>query len=95
MFDAEIAATLLNRWARHVAPDEGDWYLELLREGNLAFTRECGSLGLRGLDDMASCVVESLYFTDGSSALRVASPYREGGWTEWTALQPLRRFALQ
>jgi hypothetical protein len=95
MFDAEIAATLLNRWAEHVAPEEGDWYLELLREGNLAFTREYGALGSRGFDDIAACVVESLYFVDGSSALRVASPYSEGGWTQWTALQPLRRLALQ
>lgn len=95
MSDAEIAATLLNRWARHVAPDEGDWYLELLREGNLAFTRECGQLGSRGFDDKAACIVESLYFVDGSSALRVASPYSKDGWTQWTALQPLRSLMLQ
>jgi len=95
MFDAEIAATLLNRSACHVAPTEGDWYLELLREGNMAFIRECGPLGSRGFDDRAACVVESLYFVDGSSALRVASPYSENGWTQWTALQPLRSLTLQ
>src|SRR5258708_5567677 len=42
MFDAEIAATLLNRW-NHRSPARGrDLYLELLREGNLHFTHQFG-----------------------------------------------------
>jgi hypothetical protein len=95
MFDAEIATILLNRWSRYVADDEGDWYLDMLREGNLAFIRERGHVGRYGSGDINACLAESLYFGDGSRALRITSARGVGVWTEWTALQPPRQSDLQ
>ncbi|MFL9912804.1 hypothetical protein [Paraburkholderia sp. RL17-337-BIB-A] len=42
MFDAEIAATLLNRWDRKRPCPAGQPSLELLREGKLHFRHEGG-----------------------------------------------------
>ncbi|CAB3686349.1 hypothetical protein [Paraburkholderia rhynchosiae] len=89
MCDAEIAAVLLNRCA--VQPvDEGEpIYLGVLREGNLSFKRELGFVGARDVPDIKACRTESLIFDDGSRALRISVEESEGGWTRWTALQPL------
>lgn len=88
MFDAEIAATLLNRWS-HQPPacDEGT-YLELLREGNLNFTHQLGHLRVDGAVEVNPCNVESLVFVDGSRALRVEAAGVVAGWTRWAALEP-------
>lgn len=90
MFDAEIAATLLNRWAGQAHNEERQTYLGLLREGNLQFTHELGYVGTRGIRDTNACRTESLFFGDGSRALRVGGPDSEAGWTRWAALQPLQ-----
>jgi hypothetical protein len=89
MFDAEIAATLLNRWTGQTAREESPSYLGLLREGNLQFKHELGYVGTRGIRDTNACRTESLFFGDGSRALRVGGSDREAGWTRWAALQPL------
>ncbi|MFL9966957.1 hypothetical protein PQR02_39715 [Paraburkholderia sediminicola] len=89
MFDAEIAATLLNRWERKPA-DPGDQpSLELLREGKLRFRHEGGAVHA---DDTAAdrrLRVECLTFADGSRALRVAEASGQTGWTRWTAAEPV------
>lgn len=88
MFDAEIAAVLLNRYAL-----AGEAAADLLREGNLEFLVERGELeghGAPGSDEVALGValfsVESLCFSDGSRALRVANG--PASWTPWTAVAP-------
>ncbi|MFM0392792.1 hypothetical protein [Paraburkholderia phytofirmans] len=90
MFDAEVAATLLNRWASHTPTEECHAYLGLLREGNLHFTHKVGCMGMHGICDTGVCCTESLFFGDGSRALRVGAPDSETGWTRWAALQPLQ-----
>lgn len=90
MFDAEIAATLLNRCAGQASNEDRQAYLCLLREGNLQFTHEVGYVGTRGLRDTGACRTESLFFGDGSRALRVGAPDSETAWTRWAALQPLQ-----
>ncbi len=95
MFDAEAAVTLLNNCAERVLSESGDMYLDVLREGNLTFTHERGFVGTPGIDDITVCLAESLYFRDGSRALRVTSPHSASGWTHWTALQPLAHGQLQ
>jgi hypothetical protein len=88
MFDAEIAAVLLNRYAL-----AGEAAADLLREGNLEFLVERGELEEHGALDpeslslgVALFSVESLCFTDGSRALRVA--HGPASWTPWTAVAP-------
>ena len=95
MFDAEAAVTLLNNWVSSARVEESVMYLDILHEGNLAFTRERGYFGTPGADDITVCLAESLYFRDGSRALRVTSPHSASGWSQWTALQPLPRAQLQ
>ena len=89
MFDAEAAVTLLNSQLFAAFVGEGDGYLDVLREGNLPFIYERGFVGTDGIDDITTCIAESLHFRDGSRALRVTSPHCASGWTHWTALQPL------
>ena len=61
MFDAEVAATLLNRWASHTPTEECHAYLGLLREGNLHFTHKVGCMGMHGILDTGVCCTESLF----------------------------------
>ncbi|MBP0595606.1 hypothetical protein J8I87_39390 [Paraburkholderia sp. LEh10] len=95
MFDAEAAVTLLNNTAYPMFADRGDGHLDVLREGNLEFTHERGFVGTPGIDDITVCLAESLYFSDGSRALRITVPHSASGWSQWTALQPLPQTQLQ
>jgi hypothetical protein len=90
MFDAEIAATLLNRWIGQSSTTELETYLDLLREGNLEFFRQSG----RVVDavDGGAFNVESLVFVDGSRTLRVKAPDLAPHWTRWTAVEPPQAF---
>jgi diguanylate cyclase len=89
MFDAELAAALLNRWTAQAGYESHQACLDLLHEGNMQFTHELGYLD--GPDaDAAACRTESLFFDDGSRALRVSTPERESGWTCWAAFRPLQ-----
>lgn len=90
MSDADIAATLLNRWIYSAIDDVDSAYLDLLREGNLPFSMERHCVEIQGIHDEGFCQTESLSFPDGSRALRIGSPDRTCGWTKWTALDPLR-----
>jgi hypothetical protein len=88
MFDAQIAATLLNRWdGKHACPD-GQPPLELLREGKLQFNHEGGEVHANDAPADRRLRVECLTFADGSRALRVAAAGGQNGWTRWTAAEP-------
>jgi hypothetical protein len=105
MYDAEIAATLLNRWATRSSTTDFAAYLELLREGNLSFTFQSGHVrevgveacleaGIEsgvGADTEAGSAfnIESLVFGDGSRTLRVEAPDQTPRWTRWAAVEPL------
>ena len=89
MFDAQIAATLLNRWdAKRACPEEPP-SLELLREGKLHFTHEGGEV--RAIDTPADgrLCIECLTSADGSRALRFAEANEKSGWTTWIAAEPV------
>jgi hypothetical protein len=88
MFDAEIAAILLNRWNADLKISSRDNGLELLREGNLSFSRQIGRVRSDGVTGSNSCGVELLLFIDGSKALRVNLSDAREGWSCWAAFQP-------
>ncbi|MBV8627519.1 MAG: hypothetical protein JO371_06560 [Paraburkholderia sp.] len=94
MFDAEIAAKLLNRWNRSRGQPEGHSALALLHEGKLHFKH--GSGDVRAADPAADrCLsIEWLTFSDGSRALRVAVPNEQGGWSPWTATEPIEKHEM-
>ena len=91
MFDAEIAATLLNRWDRNRALPESDSPLALLQEGKLYFKH--GSGDVRAANPAADwrLSIEWLTFSDGSHALRVAVQNEQSGWSRWTATEPVQK----
>ncbi|AXL49075.1 hypothetical protein DSC91_000753 [Paraburkholderia caffeinilytica] len=89
MYDAEIAATLLNRWTARSSTTDFDVYLELLREGNLSFTYQSGHVRDAGIEEAGAFNIESLVFGDGSRALRVEAPDQTPRWTRWVAVEPL------
>ncbi|MFL9909662.1 hypothetical protein [Paraburkholderia sp. RL17-337-BIB-A] len=101
MYDAEIAATLLNRWATRSSTTDFATYLELLREGNLSFTYQSGhvrEVGIEagieagvesGTEAGSAFNIESLVFGDGSRTLRVEAPDKTPRWTRWAAVEPL------
>jgi hypothetical protein len=89
MFDAEIAATLLNRWHRKRAHPGDPPPLELLREGKLHFRHEGGDVHANNIAADRRLRVECLTFADGSRALRVAEASGQTGWTRWTAADPV------
>ncbi|WP_438391902.1 hypothetical protein [Caballeronia sp. DA-9] len=90
MFDAEIAAALLNRWNRQTAGEDCGTYLDLLREGNLDFARQTGDILSEGNDaDSRPCKVESLVFIDGSCAVRISASNSVPTWTRWATLEPV------
>jgi hypothetical protein len=88
MFDAEIAAKLLNRWTIKRPFSEHDNYLDLLREGNLKFTHQAGRVSLGEKTTTNPFDLESLVFADGSRALRIRTLGLASDWTQWTALEP-------
>jgi hypothetical protein len=101
MYDAEIAATLLNRWATRSSTTDFDAFLELLREGNLSFTYQSGHVRERDMaaglaagietdiEEGSAFNIESLVFGDGSRTLRMEAPDRALRWTRWAAVEPL------
>jgi len=91
MFDAEIAATLLNRWDRKRAYPGDQSPLDLLEEGKLRFWHEGGDVHAHGNEADRRLRVECLTFTDGSRALRVTDADGQSGWTRWTAAEPVSK----
>jgi hypothetical protein len=90
MFDAEIAATLLNRWIRQSSGTELETFLDLLREGNLDFIHQSGHV--HAATEGGAFSVESLVFVDGSRTLRIKAPELAPHWTRWAALEPPQAF---
>jgi|SRR6516225_2337340 hypothetical protein len=88
MFDAEIAAKLLNRWTVRPPDTRHDTYLDLLREGNLNFTHQMGSVTSGGVATESLFDLESLVFVDGSRALRLRTPGATRDWSQWAAFEP-------
>ena len=87
--DADVAATLLNRWQAKSGPLEGTASsYDLLREGGLEFTLVRGLLG-HGDDSCDGMEVECLSFKDGSRALRLVRTRPAHDLTRWAALGPL------
>ncbi|MBP0595922.1 hypothetical protein J8I87_41170 [Paraburkholderia sp. LEh10] len=88
MFDAEIAAKLLNRWTLKPPAAQHDTYLDLLREGNLNFTHQLGNVTSGGVAAESLFDLESLVFADGSRALRLRTSGATPEWTQWAAFEP-------
>jgi hypothetical protein len=90
MFDAEIAATLLNRWGSTRAQSASHAPLALLQEGKLDFKH--GSGHVRAADPAADwrLSIEWLSFSDGSHALRIAGQNEQSGWSRWAAAEPIQ-----
>jgi hypothetical protein len=88
MFDAEIAAKLLNRWAVRPPDAHHHTYLDLLREGNLHFTHQMGHATMGDVAAEGPFDLESLVFVDGSRALRLKTQGATPDWTQWAAFEP-------
>jgi hypothetical protein len=87
MFDAEIAATLLNRWDRNKHAHARS-PLELLREGKLHFKREGGEVHAEDSHSATRLRIECITFTDGLRALRITDADDDHGWSQWIAAEP-------
>jgi hypothetical protein len=85
--DADIAATLMNRW--DISGNSRDSTLELLKEGRLQFTIERG-LFESGVPSFRHGIeFECLLFEDGSRVLRLVDSTRASGLTPWSSIAPV------
>ena len=85
MFDAEVAAKLLNRAVSGATGESSARYLDLLREGQLDFSHRMARLSV---DDSSSDVpleIELLTFADGSQALRIRTGRAHAVWSQWVS----------
>ena len=87
MFDAEIAATLLNRWNDKL-PESSS--IDLLREGSLAFRRHTANLLVDPMSGEGSLELECLTFEDGSRAMRLLCSDGICARTRWAAMEPIQ-----
>jgi hypothetical protein len=87
MLDAEIAATLLNRWDWQSAPVEDRSPLDLLQEGKLYYKHEGGEVRAAEGHSAPVLRIECLTFDDGSRALRIRGTDRQHDWSRWTAVE--------
>ncbi|WP_105133227.1 hypothetical protein [Burkholderia sp. BE12] len=86
MFDAEIAAKLLNRATSQASDDRGMQYLDVLREGLLDFSHRTERLVVEEGRSEVSREIEWLTFGDGSRALRIRTDDVRTGWSEWVPI---------
>jgi hypothetical protein len=96
MYDADIAANLMNRWEESgVGLQEPASALELLREGGMRFkqTKHSSQENQSNEDDRRE--IECLAFDDGSTALRLLRLNSNRNLTPWAAVAPLRRLPEQ
>lgn len=84
--DAEIAATLMNRWG--TAGIHSESALELLKEGRMQFTAERGILQTTDTTLRNPVEFESLLFDDGSRILRLVCAHTAQGLTPWSSVAP-------
>jgi hypothetical protein len=91
MHDADIAATLLNRWERdNKQPDGSISAVELLREGGLDFTRYHG-VCMSSSDEFSDGVeIECLTFGDGSRVLRLVPRGTDWVSIPWASVAPVQ-----
>ncbi|HWX13130.1 MAG TPA: hypothetical protein VNZ04_14220 [Trinickia sp.] len=89
MFDAEIAATLLNRWEHEQPAVHSHSPLELLCEGKLPFSRQIGKIWAVPVSGESGVDIECLIFADGSRALRLWHTGADSGWTRWAPIEPI------
>ncbi|CAM2158615.1 conserved protein of unknown function (plasmid) [Pararobbsia alpina] len=86
--DADIAATLMNRWG--ISGNSRDSTLELLKEGRLQFTIERG-LFESGVPSFRHGIeFECLLFGDGSRVLRLVDSNKASGLTPWSSVAPAK-----
>ena len=86
MFDAEIAAKLLNRGTSQASDECGRQYLDVLREGQLDFSHRIERLDVEGAGSEVPREIEWLTFGDGSRALRIRTDDAQTGWSEWVSI---------
>ncbi|WP_321811815.1 MULTISPECIES: hypothetical protein [unclassified Burkholderia] len=86
MFDAEIAAKLLNRATSQASDDCGMQYLDVLREGLLDFSHRTERLVVEDAGSDVSREIEWLTFGDGSRALRIRTDDVQMCWSEWVSI---------
>jgi hypothetical protein len=86
MFDAEIAAKLLNRGTSQASDECGRQYLDVLREGQLDFSHRIEHLAVEGAGSEVPREIEWLTFGDGSRALRIRTDDGQTGWSEWVSI---------
>ncbi|MEK2607397.1 hypothetical protein [Burkholderia arboris] len=86
MFDAEIAAKLLNRGTSQASDDCGMQYLDVLREGLLDFSHRSERLAVEDTGSEVPREIEWLTFGDGSRALRIRTDDAPTCWSEWVSI---------
>ncbi|KVT12716.1 hypothetical protein WT24_11640 [Burkholderia sp. MSMB1078WGS] len=86
MFDADIAANLLNRGTSQASDECGRQYLDVLREGQLDFFHRIERLAVEGAGSEVPREIEWLTFGDGSRALRIRTDDAQTGWSEWVSI---------
>jgi hypothetical protein len=91
MFDAEIAATLLNRRDDKLSAHDYS-SLNLLHEGKLTYCRHLGTLHVAPVCSAIGLDLECLTFADGSHALRLLHRGGAAGRTRWAAIEPIQTF---
>jgi hypothetical protein len=85
MFDAEIAAKLLNR-AMSKTSDEGcGRYLDVLHEGLLDFSHRIARVTVDDSSNDVPLEIELLTFRDASQALRIRTGHTNARWSEWVS----------
>jgi hypothetical protein len=85
MFDAEIAAKLLNRAMSGATGESSARYLDLLREGQLDFSHRMARLSVDDSSSEVPLEIELLTFSDGSQALRIRTGRAHGIWSAWVS----------
>ncbi|MDT6997643.1 hypothetical protein [Burkholderia cenocepacia] len=86
MFDAEIAAKLLNRGTSQASDECGMQYLDVLREGLLDFSHGIERLAVQDAGSEVPREIEWLTFGDGSRALRIRTDDAQTCWSEWVSI---------
>jgi len=88
MHDAEVAATLLNRWQRSNRSDGSTSAVDLLREGGLSFKRYAGVCTDTSDEFIDGVEIECLTFSDGSRALRMKPRGAIDSSIGWASVAP-------
>jgi hypothetical protein len=85
MFDAEIAAKLLNRAMARATDESRGRHLDVLREGALVFSHRIANVMVDDSSSETPLQIELLTFGDGSQALRIRAGNPGASWSEWVS----------